>query len=72
MKEVSEPDEDKAETWELSQKEFKITMNKPGIMVLACNPSTLKGDAGGPLVHSQPELHSKTLCQTKPKLGLMY
>lgn len=41
-KEVSEPDEDKAQPWELSHKEFKITMNKPGIMVYAYNAGTQK------------------------------
>jgi hypothetical protein len=33
----------------------------PSTVVHACNPGTLEAEAGGLRVHSQPELHSKTL-----------
>lgn len=34
-----------------------------------CNPSTWKGDAGGPIVQGQPRLHDNLLWKKKKRLS---
>jgi hypothetical protein len=40
---------------------------KPGMVVLACNPSTQKAEAEGSWVRGETRLHDKTLFQKKKR-----
>jgi hypothetical protein len=66
----------KREAWKGLQPEHTSRNEQPGVVVHACNPSTLNIEAGGLRVQGQAGLYSKTLfphphpCQKKKRGGL--